>query len=293
MRALKNAIAKLLHWTPLASFRWFRSAVFDSAKPGTLLLSPVGSERYIVSSSDRVVGRGVYIRGEYDFAKLEQVLELLGKNFGRGLIVDVGANIGTICIPAVKRGHFARAIAVEPEPFNFSLLASNVNINGLSGKIDARNLALGANSGEELAFELSETNFGDHRIRVAGSDGTYGEAGRRTIKVKSDSFDHAIGDVDPAGTLVWIDTQGFEGFVLAGAVRALKSRPPLLMEFWPYGLERAKSYGPLKQAILAAGYTRLHDLSHPGTETKISAESLDQLFSKYQTGGRATDVLFR
>ncbi len=48
---------------------------------------------------------------------MHRAVSLLGR---RGLtsLIDIGANIGTICIPAVKCGLFDRAIAIEPEPLN-------------------------------------------------------------------------------------------------------------------------------------------------------------------------------
>lgn len=293
IRSVRTAPGKLAYWAPVAASQRFRSAIFDAAAPNTLMLSAAGGERFLVSSSDRFIGRDTFIHGAFDFDKFERVLSLLDRDFRRELLVDIGANIGTISIPAVKRQLFERAVAIEPEPFNFALLVCNIQMNGLADRITTHNLALGAHAGEELAFELSATNFGDHRIRMTSQGGAKGEALRKVIRVKSEPFDDVLGEVDPARTLVWMDTQGFEGFVLQGAPRALQRRPPLVVEFWPYGMNRSGSYDALRQAIVGAGYAVFHDLGKDAAPTAVSNESLDALYHRLGQAGEFTDLLLR
>src|ERR1017187_6397296 len=97
------SIVKIVYWAPLLSSKHIREACFDSARPNTLMLSNVGEERYLISSSDSIIGRNVFIGGGFEFKKFEKVLSLLDNSFERKLLVDIGANIGTICIPAIKR----------------------------------------------------------------------------------------------------------------------------------------------------------------------------------------------
>lgn len=280
-------------WRPFGAFQQFRAGVFDAAPPGSLLLSGAGPERFLVSVDDRAIGREAYVRGGFDFAKFEQALSLLPGGFERDLLVDVGANIGTICIPAVKRRLFARAVAIEPEPFNFSLLTCNLHVNGVAQRIATHHVALGAQAGAELAFELSTDNFGDHRIRVADGDGRLHEAGRQVIRVKCERFDDIVGEIDPNATLVWMDTQGFEGFVLQGAPQALRRRPPLVIEFWPYGMQRTGCYDALKQALLDAGYAAFHDLGTRTGPVPLSADTLDAVRRRLGDGGPFTDLLLQ
>lgn len=75
-------------------------------KSGEFLASSISNEIFVVSSTDKMIGRDVYAYGSYDFIKLEKVIALLPKNHSRQMIVDIGANIGTICIPAIKRNLF-------------------------------------------------------------------------------------------------------------------------------------------------------------------------------------------
>jgi hypothetical protein len=55
-----------------------------------------------------------------------------------------------------------------------------------------------------------------------------------------------------------MDTQGYEGYVLAGARHWLEAQTPLVMEFDPYLMKRANSFELMKAAL--ANYAGFHDL---------------------------------
>lgn len=205
---------------------FFRTILFDSTPKGRLLLSHNGGEAFAVYADDKRIGRDVYLNGEFDFSKVESVVALLGGKRDCGLLIDVGANIGVICIPAVRRGLFKSAIAFEPDPRNFGLLKANIYLNGLASQISAHNIALGAQDGQTLSLTLSTDNYGDHRVqsdRVA-ERGLFGEESRETVHVASETLDSVVSVDSPAATLIWMDTQGFEGFILAGAASASHTR---------------------------------------------------------------------
>jgi FkbM family methyltransferase len=210
--------------------------------------------RYLVATADRTVGREVFHTGGYDWGQITGILDLLRKlgfSFQGRTIIDIGANIGTSSIPMVAEGTFARAIAIEPEPFNFRLLTANVALNGLSDRFTCVNAAV-TDALADLEFELSPLNYGDHRVRLAAGTGHEGEQDRPVIRVPGITFDSLVSsgtvDLDRAG-LVWIDTQGHEGQVLRGANTLLTSQVPVVLEYWPYALRRANGMAMLEEAI--------------------------------------------
>jgi FkbM family methyltransferase len=302
LRILSGAMEKSLrvllsrlYWKPLNNFR-FRQVVFDTAPAGTLLVAARGGETLLVAAGDQVIGRSLFVSGEFDFEKLAKVVSILSDDDWKGeLLIDVGANIGPICIPAVRRGFFSRAIAIEPEPFNYALLAANIQVNNLGGHITALNIAFGGKDYQELAFELSATNLGDHRVRLSEGAGLMNEGDRKTIAVRSETFDSTIAQVDPRSTLIWIDTQGFEGHVLSGASKALSKRVPLVIEFWPYAMSRSDSYPLLKDALLGAGYREYLDLNSEAQWVRLTASDLDRLHADLEKRGldAYTDLLLR
>ena len=73
-------------------------------------------EPFVVDTKDGIIGRVLFETGEFDFGKFETAHRLICERRGKApaLLVDIGANIGTICIPAISRGLVQSAIAIEP-----------------------------------------------------------------------------------------------------------------------------------------------------------------------------------
>jgi FkbM family methyltransferase len=219
------------------------------------------NEKYIVNSNDKVIGRSLYVNGSFEFDIFLHTLEILKNKIKTETLVDIGANIGSICIPAVKRGIFKNCLAIEPEPYNFDLLTKNIFINGCSNKIQTFNIALSQFDNEKIKLELSENNYGDHRIRSNSTEKNYyNEDKRKIIDIEIKKLDTVVQDSDPKETLFWMDVQGYEGFVLEGGVNILSKKPPLVIEFWPYGLDRFNSYNLLKKNLNKLNYTNCYNL---------------------------------
>lgn len=206
--------------------------------------------RLTISLRDRAIGKRLYCRREYELALTGRVLALLRAEGlmpprGRGTLLDVGANMGVIAVGMLTRGELHAAIAVEPAPENVALLRRNIRQNGLADRCCCLPRAASDREGE-LTFELSETNFGDHRVQAgdARAAESFGESTRRTITVPARPLDALLDEpsmkpwIDDLA-LVWIDVQGHEHHVLRGARRLLASGVPIACEVWPYGLRRA------------------------------------------------------
>ena len=96
-----------------------------------------------------------------------------------------------------------------------------------------------------------------------------GESQRRLISVLKDTGDeifHEHGLTLNDQTLMWIDTQGHEGYVFRGFHRLLSSgkRPFIVCEFWPYGLERANGKEAFFEFIKQC--THVYDINHVSWE---------------------------
>jgi len=284
IRPLVRRMGPHLFNTPLMA-----RLLWDSAPSQSLLLASCPSESFVVATGDLVIGQALYKqRVPFDFSKLQRVLSLLGEQ-RLTLLLDIGANIGTICIPAITRGLFEKAIAIEPEPLNFSLLRTNVELNRIATRITTHNLALGEADDQTLLFDLSASNFGDHRVRLSQDKA---DTGGETIQVPSQTLDRIVEGTDLSSALLWMDTQGFEGHVLAGATRTLKSRPPLVIEFWPGALARTGGMDRLKAALAQAGYATFFDLEQPDAVARpFTTRAIDELAAELGWEERQTDLL--
>jgi FkbM family methyltransferase len=284
-------IVRLLPLKTLSSLRWVRKLMFDTADPQTPLLAVGRAEMFLVSPSDKLIARQVYIKREpYDFEKAEWALSAVRQSREVNCLIDVGANIGTICIPATKRGLVASAIAFEPEPENFARLSLNVMLNGVSSKVRLVNRAIGDRDDEQVEFELSTNNFGDHRVRSL-AETLPGDGARRTIHVTTQTLDTALVGVDLDHTLLFIDTQGYEGQVLMGGRATLRHRPPMVIEFAPEDLKRQGGFPALKSALISAGYKHFTIVSQPDITRDLTEATLNELHEVLSKDRQFTDLL--
>jgi FkbM family methyltransferase len=263
--------------------------VLSRFQPRVLCMPANGGEQYVVKAADQYLGRDVFVTGEFEFHKFGQALRLVAEHrdgWQPKVLINVGANIGTICIPAVARGLVESALAIEAEPDNTRLLRANIALNGLDDRITAVGAAAGAEDGKTLTLELACDNFGDHRVRVSDAPGEFGEAGREVISVPSSTIDTLAAGLPLDDTFLWMDVQGFEGFVLAGAKSILAKKQPLVLEFGPYYMDRAQAWEPLRQSI--SHYTGFIDLSSDHVLRPMS--QLEALRNEL-TGTSFTDIL--
>jgi FkbM family methyltransferase len=264
-----------------------RRAVLDAAPDDAVLIAHTGQEMFAVLKHDRPIGRSMFVsRVPFEFDILHRAHALVSRTHRVTHIVDIGANIGPICIAGITRGLFATATAIEPAPANFRLLSANVYLNGLGDRIDRHAVALGARDGEVLSFALSEDNFGDHRVLQQSS-----ATDRTLIEVPSRRLDTLLPELDAQKTLLWMDVQGYEGPALAGATAILASRPPLVFEFWASEIARNGTYDLLRTALVDAGYRRFYVIGEDMQERPFSGEAFDALYERLKSDPDHVDVL--
>lgn len=250
---LFNYLAKFL-----IGSRYGRRALYVSYPPNSLLVANSGDEVFVVNSSDRVIGFKTFSDGKsYQSSTLDKMCDLLPARFAKHTFIDIGANIGVIGIHAVNSSRFKQCFAFEPDPLNFRLLKANVLLNDLEHKFSVFNVALSDGTVSSLDFELDEENFGDHRIRNKNMPGLFDEQSRKVISVPAACLDDFGQQIDFSSSVVWMDVQGYEGKILAGASKFLALGSPLVTEFSPYLLQRADCYEQFLDLISNASFSTI------------------------------------
>ena len=156
---------------------------------------------------------------------------------GGGTYLDIGANIGLTTI-AVASNPAVHCLAFEPEPANFRHLRRNIEINCPADNVELFSLAL-LDRAARLPLQLSPTNKGDHRVRVADADGLLGEAGWPVIHVDARRLDDVLDGRDlPSPLAAKLVAQGAEAHIVAGGPKTLSRAAALVVEIYPYGLQR-------------------------------------------------------
>jgi FkbM family methyltransferase len=278
--------------TPHGRSALLRSCLFDViGRESPAVAVRVGDLWYFVPTND-VLGKLTFLEGGFEQQVMEAAVSLLEERLGHPPLagrtfVDVGANIGTSTVPALKTLGARHAIAIEPAEENCRLLRANIAANNLDGRVTVVQVALSDHAGEHQ-LEIGPDNSGDCRIRLTSEPGDIGESTWATQTVPAATFDevcdaHHLG-MDDVG-LVWMDTQGHEAHVLEGAAALLHSSVPVLAEYWPYGLRRAGALERL-HTIVAANYRAVIDVRASmasGRVEELPASSVGALAERYDS----------
>jgi FkbM family methyltransferase len=263
-----------------------RSYVFDLIGLVTdEMLVDCGNERFYVSTRDRAVGHELFIRRQFDEAAFERTFRLLeerGHRVADRVFLDIGANIGTTSVMAITRLGCAHVFAFEPEAHNVRLLRQNIIVNGVEDRITVVPVAVSDSAGA-APLVLSSFNSGDHRVNATRAVPL---ADRDVTTVPTVTLDDWLNEneVDLASIgIAWVDVQGHEAHVLAGASQLLDAHVPALCEFWPHGLREAESLDRLCQ-LVEDRCREVLDLGPPAAArppTRLAAGELRTLGNRY------------
>lgn len=252
------------------------------------------------SNKDWLIGKHLFVHRNYEIEFIKHAIEFLQsedllKKGANNTIVDVGANIGMICIALLLKGYFKYAAAFEPTPENFRRLEKNVRQNGLEDKIRCFNLALSSEN-RILEFELAEGNSGDNRVKLSDEQGKMDERRRKTIQVEAQKFDSVLSEHQSLENseidLLWLDIQGHEGHFFQGAGDFLSRRKiPCISEFWGYGIKRAGMSEKEYCRIVGETYTKFYHYDEGNFRLRDISKVAD-LFEANENPRRIASVIF-
>ena len=138
-------------------------------------------------------------------------------------IIDVGANIGEVCLRMARRaGPQGQVLAFEPFPDTWDLLQDNLKSNP-DHPVTAVKVALGDERGTVGMESPDPTNAG--RNRVALEQGETVEGPRVTVLPLDEYLrDSPLDHID----LIKIDVEGFEARVLQRALQTIRQHRPVV-----------------------------------------------------------------
>ena len=190
----------------------------------------------LIPTGDMFIGRSLQLYGEYTQAECTLLRRAIPQD---GVVLDIGANIGSHTLAFADAAPSGRVIALEPQPRLFDLLCANLTINKRT-QVEALRVAAGARADICRIADIDlgrPANLGLYRLSDT-PDGT------PTPVITIDSLHLARIDV------MKCDVEGMETEVLLGAKATLaRCRPLLYMEN-----DRVDRSVELAATLLAAGY---------------------------------------
>jgi FkbM family methyltransferase len=195
--------------------------------------------------------RLIYWTGSYDPRSVKALAHHLPHD---GVLIDIGAGIGSICLFVVnsclQSGKKVNALAFEPMGLNYDRLVLNTDLNHFGEYISCYRLALSAEKGTlNLCFP---EQTGSAAVIQSGSEVSV-LAGATVERVPCDTLDawvsgHELTRLD----VLKVDIEGSEPLMFRGALETIERfRPAILGEFnnwWAeqHGLSIAEDcFGPL------------------------------------------------
>jgi FkbM family methyltransferase len=190
--------------------------------------------------------RIAFLTGEYEADTVSFLLELHRGIARPGYLLDIGANIGLVSIPAAllleadgSGPGATRVVSVEAVPDNAIALRRNVAFNNAQRLVTVIECALGERPGTvdiQVEGDLSKgEGTGTANILPGGTtldpNGTY-ECVRIPIQVSTLDSLLQSGELATGCSVVKIDTDGYDLKVLQGGVRFIeRNRPVIFGEF--------------------------------------------------------------
>ena len=192
--------------------------------------------RMILPYTQDHIARELINTGAYEWYVIE-ILQHLLKDQTTGIFLDIGTNLGTVTLPMARDYPAMTIHSFEIQPFLISALQTNLALNNLNNVVIHEH-GLGnrpdtitirqpdyTQAGNVGALSLNPRVQEHSDIAVGHGD----EITVRVVPLDTIEFDQPI-------RAIKLDVEGYEQFVIEGALETLKKHnyPPIVYELWGY-----------------------------------------------------------
>ena len=201
--------------------------------PNCELVKVDGTQFLILKGQDLISN---HLKKELYEDDIHQLALKLLINEDPGAVLDIGANLGTFCVPLAKKISKHTYHAFEPQRIVYYQLCANTFINGL-GNVHCHNFGL-SDKEERLVLVMpdytSEGNIGAFSINKEVRENDY------ECKTEGAKEPLVVFTLDSGAhqniRLIKIDVEGHELEVLKGAKKTIKDNnyPPIIFEAWTW-----------------------------------------------------------
>ena len=246
---------------------------------GEYIYNWINDSRFIVSPGETGLTGNLYF-GLHEFEDMSFLLHYLNKE---DTFADIGANVGsyTILSGIIKE---CSVHSFEPIPSTFKKLKRNIAINSKENNISLYNVGLGEKQGE-LFFTNNSTSTINHAVLNESKAGL--------IKINVETLDSYR--INP--TVLKIDVEGFEHFVLKGGIKSLinEKLKCIIIELNESGEKYGQNQIEIFEYLISFGFksynydpfnrdlTMINKINPSGNNTLFLRDSIDFFAGKLKT----------
>jgi FkbM family methyltransferase len=203
------------------------------------------SGKFYLPNLKDMISIDLFMNGYYERGLVNLLIERIPNN---GVLLDVGANIGSICIPVSKMRPDVKIIAIEASPWIFDVLKKNIEANNASN-ITALNYAVYEESGKTLPMYAPKDLFGKGSLKAV-----YTQNAELVETITIDDIKRQCNV--SAIHFIKVDVEGFEAAVFRGmSSLSTSDKPKIIFEFSEWAEEAAGFKAREAQSIiLSKGY---------------------------------------
>lgn len=215
--------------------------------------------RMVIHHPNDYISQHLLNRGEYEWYVIEIIANLI-RNSESGIVLDIGANMGTVCLPLARNFPNHTIHAFEVQPHMLDILQENISLNQLS------NITVHPYGLAERSYR-THTNVPDYD----SADNIGAFSLDETVK-KHSQYNHVTGSTVEielrqldelelqSVVCVKLDVEGLELPILQGAVNTLEANnfPPIVYEMWAYNPWWHQQSQQLRNFLTNLGYTINH-----------------------------------
>lgn len=227
--------------------------------PHTNMTLPVETRhgKMILPYTNDLISQKLRSSGEYEWYVVETI-HRLSRGHDNGIILDVGANFGTISLPLARDFPGYEIHAFEIQPTLIQIIKENIKINELTNII-LHEHGLGDISDiitiRQPLYE-SATNLGAFSLNPLVWKHSAVSVGQGDmISVTISPLDNIKFDLPIR--CIKLDVEGYESKILEGAVDTLRHHdyPPIVYEMWTYNSWWRKEAKKLTDLLKSLGYS--------------------------------------
>lgn len=200
----------------------------------------------------------MYFFGAYEAEIVRLASELVKPNT---IGVDVGANVGTHCLPLAASVPTSSVVAFEPHPVLRKKLEKNATLSGLTN-LEISSVAVSDTSGP------LELHVPEEGAENEGMSSLIPLGGWQSIPVEANTLDEYFASAEQPIGYMKIDVEGWEAAVLRGATEILRTyRPKLVFEYQREYWDLAEaSIEEVLGTLRSYGYDRFSHVTDRGLE---------------------------